>query len=103
MQTPRGVERCTTNVPLFFDRIHYVHYSRISSEFELKHGHGLKLGLELRRDFELEHGHGLEAAEISKKRLEFGARVALWWSGNLQALGYSAHFYALRVQQWFLP
>ena len=57
-----------------------VHYSRISSELELKHGHGLELGLELRRDFELEHGHGLEGAEISKKRVKFGVRVALWWS-----------------------
>ena len=48
-------------------------------ELELEHGHGLELGIELRRDLglehgfelghELEHGQGREGAKISKHGL----------------------------------
>ena len=48
-------------------------------ELELEHGHGLELGVELRRDLgrehgfelghELEHGQGREGAKISKHGL----------------------------------
>ena len=53
------------------------------SELELKHGHGLELGL--RRDLEtehgielgdeLEHGHGLEGAESSRNVWANGLEV----------------------------
>ena len=54
-------------------------------ELELEHGHGLELGIELRRDLglehgfelghELEHGQGREGAKNSKHGLGVGLRV----------------------------
>ena len=55
------------------------YYSVLFRVFELEHGHGLELGIELRRDLglehgfelghELEHGQGREGAKISKHGL----------------------------------
>ena len=60
-------------------------------ELELEHGHGLELGIELRRDLglehgfelghELEHGQGREGAKISKHGLGVGFKgfmLVLW-------------------------
>ena len=54
-------------------------------ELEREHGHGLELGIELRRDLglehgfelghELEHGQGREGAKNSKHGLGVGLRV----------------------------